>query len=130
MKSLLRKRMTIATRLLWSFLVMALVPLSIVTYLISTTSEHSLRAEVTNNLRAIADSKANQIDTYVRERQRNVTALARMPSLVHAFAPLDRAFRDHGRGLQVAWRQKGVYNAYAPRLGAFPPGSTETLHCL
>ena len=124
MKPHVLKRMTIATRLLWSFLVMALVPLSVVTYLISSTSEHSLRAEVTNNLRAIADSKANQIDTYARERQRNVTALARMPSLVHAFAPLDRAFRYHGRGLQVAWRQKGVYNAYASRLCAFPQDST------
>src|SRR6266849_8440194 len=91
-------RMTIATRLLWSFLVIALVPLSIVTYLIYTTSERSLRAEVTNNLRAIADSKANQIDTYARERQRNVTALARMPSIVHAFASLDQAFFDHGIG--------------------------------
>ena len=56
------KRMTIATRLLWAFLVIALVPLSIVTYLTYTISEQSLRAEVTYNLRAIADSKANQIE--------------------------------------------------------------------
>jgi hypothetical protein len=42
-------------------------------------------AEVTNNLRAIADSKANQIGTYTRERQRNGTVLDRMPSIVHAF---------------------------------------------
>src|SRR3989441_833871 len=98
MKPHLLKRMTIATRLLWSFLVIALVPLSIVTYLIYTISEQALRAEVTNNLRAIADSKANQIDTYARERQRNVTALARMPSIVNAFEPLDQAFHDHGIG--------------------------------
>jgi methyl-accepting chemotaxis protein WspA len=68
MKVLLMKRLTIATRLLWVFLDMALVPLSIVTYLTYTISEQSLRAEVANNLRAIADSKANQIDTYARER--------------------------------------------------------------
>src|SRR5713101_4602293 len=74
MKALLMKRLTIATRLLWTFLVMASVPLSTVTYLTYTISEQSLRAEVTHNLRAIADSKANQIETYVRERQRNVTA--------------------------------------------------------
>ena len=92
------KRMTIATRLLWAFLIMALVPLSIVTYLTYTISEQSLRAEVTNSLRAIADSKANQIETYVRERQRNVTALARMPILMHTFASLDQAFFDHGIG--------------------------------
>ena len=71
MKPRLLKRMTIATRLLWSFLFMALVPLSIVTYLTYTISDRSLRQEVTNNLRSIADSKANQIETYTRERQRN-----------------------------------------------------------
>ncbi|MBI3325643.1 MAG: hypothetical protein HYZ81_02925 [Nitrospinae bacterium] len=59
------KRMTIATRLLWALLVMALLPLSIVTYLTYTISDQSLNDEVTNNLRAIADSKANQIETYV-----------------------------------------------------------------
>lgn len=42
MKVLLLKRLTIATRLLWAFLVMALVPLSIVTYLTYTISEQSL----------------------------------------------------------------------------------------
>ena len=98
MKLRLSKRMTIATRLLWSFLVIALVPLSVVTYLTYTISEQSLRAEVTNNLRAIADSKANQIETYARERQRNVTTLARMPVIVHTFAALDQAFHDHGIG--------------------------------
>jgi signal transduction histidine kinase len=98
MKPRLLKRLTIATRLLWAFLVMALVPLSIVTYLTYTISEQSLRAEVANNLRAIADSKANQIDTYGRERQRNVTALARMPSIVNIIEALDQAFRDHGIG--------------------------------
>ena len=98
MKPRFFKRMTIATRLLWAFLVMALVPLSVVTYLTYTIAEQSLRAEVTNNLRAIADSKANQIETYARERQRSVTALARMPSIVNAFEPLDQAFHDYGIG--------------------------------
>jgi len=98
MEPRLFKHMTIARRLLWAFLVMALVPLSIVTYLIYTVSEQSLRAEVTNSLRAIADSKANQIETYTRERQRNVTTLARMPIIVSTFASLDQAFHDHGIG--------------------------------
>ena len=96
MKVLLMKRLTIATRLLCAFLVIGLVPLSIVTYLTYTISDQSLRHEVTNNLRAIADSKANQIETYARERKQDVTVLARMPTLVNAFEPLERAFREHG----------------------------------
>ena len=59
MKVLLMKRLTIATRLLCAFLVIALVPLSIVTYLTYTISDQSLRHEVANNLQSIADSKAN-----------------------------------------------------------------------
>ena len=47
--------MTIATRLLWAFLIMALVRLSVVTYFTYTISDQSLRAEVTHNLRALAD---------------------------------------------------------------------------
>jgi signal transduction histidine kinase len=104
--------MTIATRLLWSFLVMALVPLSIVTYLTYTLSEQSLREEVTNNPRAIADSKANQIETYARERQQNVTTLARMPLIVHSFEPLKRAFFAHSIGAPA-------YTAVADELHPF-----------
>ena len=75
------KRMTIATRLLWSFLVMALVPLSLVTYLISTTSEHSLRAEVTNNLHAIADSEGTPGGVGAKRRLQCLCATAgRLPA--------------------------------------------------
>src|SRR5919108_3386741 len=96
MKVLLMKRLTIATRLLCAFLVIALVPLSIVTYLTYTISDQSLRHEVANNLRAIADSKAHQIETYARAPEQDVTVLARMPARVNSFEPLERAFRDHG----------------------------------
>ena len=96
MKVRLMKRLTIATRLLCAFLVIALVPLSIVTYLTYTISDQSLRHEVANNLQSIADSKAHQIETYARERQQDVTVLARMPTLVNSFEMLERAFREHG----------------------------------
>jgi len=74
MPARLRKRLAIAARLLWALLVMVEVPLSVVTSLTHTISERSLRAEMINTLWAIADSKANQIDTYACERQRYVTA--------------------------------------------------------
>ena len=96
MKALLLKRLTIATRLLCAFLVIALVPLSIVTYLTYTISDQSLRHEVANNLQSIADSKAHQIETYARERQRNITALARMPTIVNSFEQLAQVFHDTG----------------------------------
>jgi len=66
-------RATIATRLVWWFLCIALVPLALVTYLLSATSEESLRKAVTNHVRAVAEAKANQIETYARERRRSYT---------------------------------------------------------
>ena len=81
MKPRLFKRMTIATRLLWSFLAMALVPLSIVTYLTYTIAEHSLRAEVTNNLRAMADSEGTPGGVEAKRRLQFLFATAmRLPA--------------------------------------------------
>ena len=75
------KRMTIATCLLWAFLVMALVPLSLVTYLTSTISDQSLRAEVTNNLRAIADSAGTPGGVEAKRRLQCLCATAgRLPA--------------------------------------------------
>ena len=76
MKPRFRKHMTIATRLLWAFLVMALVPLSVVTYLTHTISEQSLRTEVTNNLRAIADSKGTPGGVEEKRRLQFLSATA------------------------------------------------------
>ncbi len=87
---------TIATRLLWWFLCIALVPLALVTYLLSTTSEESLRKAVTRHVRAVAEAKANQIETYARERRRSVAALPRLPGVVDGLERLTSAYRRHG----------------------------------
>ena len=81
MKPHLLKRMTIATRLLWAFLAIALVPLSVVTYLTSTISEQSLRQEVTNNLRAMADSEGTPGGVEAKRRLQCLCATAvRLPA--------------------------------------------------
>ena len=89
-------RATIATRLVWWFLCIALVPLALVTYLLSATSEESLRKAVTNHVRAVAEAKANQIETYARERRRSVAALARLPGVVDGLERLTTVYRTHG----------------------------------
>ena len=91
-----RWRPTIASRLAWWFLGIGLVPLGLVTYLLSATSEEALRQAVTTQLRAVADAKANQIETYARERRRNVAALARLPGLVDGLERLAAVYRAHG----------------------------------
>ncbi len=90
------RRATIAARLLWWFLGIALVPLALVTYLLSATSEQSLRKSLIGHLRAVADQKANQIETYARERRRSVSALARLPVVVDALDRLTAVYRAGG----------------------------------
>ncbi|MCU0497656.1 MAG: ATP-binding protein [Anaerolineae bacterium] len=74
--------MKISIRLLMWFLLIGLLPLSIVTVILFSISESSLRAQVLNNLQSVATSKGNQIQNYARERKRDVTALSRMPELI------------------------------------------------
>jgi signal transduction histidine kinase len=91
-----RGKATIAGRLLWWFLGIALVPLAIVTALLSATSQDSLRAAVGAHLRAVAEAKANQIETYARERRRSVTAMARLRGTIDGLDDLIAVYRQHG----------------------------------
>ncbi|MBA3534293.1 MAG: response regulator [Ardenticatenales bacterium] len=93
---LLPQKTSIATRLLGWFLIIALVPLFLVTALTYLISVNSLQQQVTNNLVAIADSKANQIETYARERRRNVTSLAQMPTIVESLESLQEIYATDG----------------------------------
>jgi signal transduction histidine kinase len=89
-------RATLAARLLLCFLAIALVPLAVVTYLLSVSSQDSLRASVTRHLRALAEAKATRIETYARERRRSVASLARLPAVAEALERLEAVYRRHG----------------------------------
>src|SRR5262249_53105278 len=107
-----RGKATIAVRLGGGFLGVALVPLAIVTVLLSATSQEALRAAVGAHPRAVAgakaqriqtygperrpEAKANQIETYARERRRSVTALARLRGTVEGLDALIAVYRRHG----------------------------------
>jgi signal transduction histidine kinase len=89
-------RATLAARLLLCFLAIALVPLALVTYLLSASSQESLRMSVTRHLRALAEAKATRIETYARERRRSVAALARLPAVADALDRLTAIYGRHG----------------------------------
>ena len=84
---------TIAARLLFWFLLISLLPLTIVTCLSYLISENSLKNEVRINLKSIADNKAKQIEEYARARKRNVTVLARTPEIIQAIEKFQTAFK-------------------------------------
>jgi len=91
-----RGKATIAWQLLWWFLGIALVPLGIVTFLLSATSQDALRAAVSAHLRSVAEAKANQIETYAGERRRSVTAMARLRGTVEGLDELVAVHRRQG----------------------------------
>lgn len=74
--------MKLSIRLLMWFLLIALLPISIVTVILFSISESSIRAEVLNNLQSVATNKGDQIQNYAIERKRDVTSLSRMPELI------------------------------------------------
>lgn len=83
--------------LLW-FIMIALVPFAVVTYLAYASAERALRAEVTNGLFAIARRQVDAIGAVVRTHERNVTALSRMPATADALMALETVRREAGPG--------------------------------
>lgn len=81
--------------LLW-FLLIAGFPLTAVStcnyYLASNTHKEDVKI----NLRAIAKSKADRIETYIKERQKNAAAIARIPTVIRATAIYERVFISEG----------------------------------
>src|SRR5687767_6081699 len=83
-------------QLLTWFILIALVPFAIVTYVAYPRAESALRAEVTNGLFAIAHRQVDAIGAVVRSHERNVTALSRIPSTADALLALERTLREAG----------------------------------
>src|SRR3989304_9167600 len=90
------KKPKIGARCLVWFLLIALLPLAMVTYLNYRNSEETVREEVTDTLLAIAERQTNQINTYLRERERSVTTLSRMPGIIDAMERFNKAFKEGG----------------------------------
>ncbi|MFC1624052.1 ATP-binding protein [Candidatus Omnitrophota bacterium] len=81
--------------ILW-FLAIALVPLIIATYISYSSSQRVLVQEVTNTLRAVSDNKANQVEAYLSEKERNVTRLSHTSDTILAMEKFSEAFNIGG----------------------------------
>ncbi|MCI0526021.1 MAG: cache domain-containing protein [Nitrospira sp.] len=90
------KKNSIATQLSLWFLLVALLPLALVTYMTYRSSENSLTKEVMNSLIAIGQRQSNQIEAYLRERERSVTILAHSTAMGDAMEKLERVFYTKG----------------------------------
>jgi methyl-accepting chemotaxis protein WspA len=82
---------SIAGRLLFWFLVIALIPCAILTAITARIATRALENSVRSNLVKIASSKASELEAYALERVRDGTALARGPTVVRAVKELAAA---------------------------------------
>ena len=82
---------SIAGRLLFWFLVIALIPCAILTAITARIAATALEAAVRDNLVQIAAAKAGELEAYAGERVRDASALARGPTVVRAMQELATA---------------------------------------
>jgi len=82
---------SIAGRLLFWFLVIALIPCAILTAITARIAATALEASVRDNLVQIAAAKAGELEAYAGERVRDASALARGPTVVRAMQELGTA---------------------------------------
>jgi methyl-accepting chemotaxis protein WspA len=84
----LHLRRSIAGRLLFWFLVIALIPCAILTAITARIAATALEKSVRDNLVQIAAGKASELESYAAERVRDGAAFARGPTFVEAIREL------------------------------------------
>jgi C4-dicarboxylate-specific signal transduction histidine kinase len=87
---------TLARQLFRWFLLVALLALAATAVVSYHIAAAALQREVTTGLAALLDAKINLIEAYVREREKDVTTLARNPAVIDAMRRFDDAFRQGG----------------------------------
>lgn len=90
------KNLPITVKFILWFLLIALIPLIIVTYISYDSSRRALEEEVTNSLIAVADNKTNQIIFYLDDKEENVTRLSHTSEIIDAIEKFREAFYKEG----------------------------------
>jgi methyl-accepting chemotaxis protein WspA len=106
----------IASRLLFWFLAIALVPSIILTLVTSYLSRRSIEASVHERLMVISDSKTTQLENFIRERRGDVAVLGQAPAVVASIARLGQFVKDGKRDSPEFHREA---EAFRPGLATF-----------
>jgi signal transduction histidine kinase/DNA-binding response OmpR family regulator len=91
-----RGRLTIATRLVASFLLMASLPLIVVLFLSTRSDESDLKSKGFATVNATAGAKADRIEAFTTEHREAAVALARTPAVADRFRRLEIAVQTSG----------------------------------
>jgi len=89
-------RLSINTRLLLAFVLVAVLPLAGLAWFYLSSFERALTETVLQNVSSIADKKADQINAFIDERFADAQTYSRRTLVREAVADLGRAFRQGG----------------------------------
>lgn len=118
-------RRSIAGRLLFWFLVIALVPCAILTAITARIATSALEQSVRDTLVQTAAGKAGELESYAGERVRDAAGLARGPSIVKAVRDLTAASAAPGddntlrERLELAAADADSYLTYASQASGY-----------
>jgi len=97
-------RRSIAGRLIFWFLVIALIPCAILTAITARIAATALENSVRANLLQIAAAKSHELEAYAAERVRDGAALARGPTFVQAVETLAAVAETEGNAADLRER--------------------------
>jgi methyl-accepting chemotaxis protein WspA len=108
------KQRTIASRLLFWFLAISLIPCAILTTITARIASQSLQDSVRNNLNQIAANKADELEIYAMERVQDVAVLSRGISTINGVRELTKEFTATAGGKQKSWAQLKIATEKQP----------------
>jgi methyl-accepting chemotaxis protein len=107
-----KRRFSLNYKLIFIMLAISLIPIAILGYLITNQSSQALEEANFNQLDSIRINKANQIETYYKDRKADVNVLSDTPIIVDAFNNFNSAFKSGGT--------EGVmYDIYLEQFGSY-----------
>ena len=92
------KNLKITSKLIIWFLFISLIPLSIAIYVSYDNSQKLLKEEIRHSLLAVADNKANQIETFLYRIKKDAVTLSSAEEIVEATEKFTEAFENYGIG--------------------------------
>ncbi len=115
-----RIRWRISTQLMLWFLALALAPLGVATFLNFRASRQLLHEQITTSLQAIATRQGRQIESFLRDKEQNLTAIAAGSTTADALRNLSDGYARGGLG-GVAYQV--AENRYRPVFERFCQGA-------
>lgn len=94
LRSFAPSKASIATRLIAWFLVIALVPIILITVITGFLSRSALEATVRQRLESLSAAKSEQVEAYIAERRGDAQISGTAPSVVQGVSRLEQLRRD------------------------------------